>query len=33
MEHPPVLLCIPSNENNREALRELLPDKWAKKSN
>ena len=28
-----VLLRIPGNENNREALRELLPDKWAKKSN
>ena len=28
-----VLLRIPSNENNRTALRELLPDKWARKSN
>ena len=28
-----VLLRIPGNENNRTALRELLPDKWAKKSN
>lgn len=28
-----VLLRIPGNENNREALRELLPDKWAKKYN
>ena len=27
-----VLLRIPGNENNREALRELLPDKWAKQS-
>ena len=25
-----VLLRIPSNENNRDALRELLPDRWAK---
>ena len=28
-----VLSRIPGNENNREALRELLHDKWAKKSN
>ena len=28
-----VLLRIPGKENNREALRKLLPDKWAKKSN
>ena len=28
-----VLLRIPGNENNREALRELLPDKWAKQTN
>ena len=28
-----VLLRIPGNENNREALRELLPDKWAKQNN
>ena len=27
-----VLLRIPGNENNREALRELLPDKWAKQT-
>ena len=27
-----VLLRIPGDENNREALRELLPYKWAKKS-
>ena len=23
---------LPGNENNREALRELLPDKWAKQT-
>ena len=28
-----VLLRIPGNENNREALRELLPDQWAKQTN
>ena len=28
-----VLLRIPGNENNREALRKLLPDKWAKQTN
>ena len=28
-----VLVRIPGNENNREALRNLLPDKWAKQSN
>jgi hypothetical protein len=28
-----VLVRIPGNENNREALRDLLPDKWAKLSN
>ena len=28
-----VLVRIPGNENNREALRNLLPDKWAKMSN
>lgn len=28
-----ILLRIPGNENNREALRELLPDKWAKQTN
>lgn len=28
-----VLVRIPGNENNREALRNLLPDKWAKTSN
>ena len=28
-----VLLRIPGNENNREALRELLPDRWAKQTN
>ena len=28
-----VLLRLPGNENNREALRELLPDKWAKQTN
>ena len=27
-----VLLRIPGNENNREALRELLPDRWTKQS-
>ena len=27
-----VLVRIPGNENNREALRNLLPDKWAKMS-
>lgn len=27
-----VLLRIPGNENSREALRELLPDKWAKQT-
>ena len=27
-----VLLRIPGNEDNREALRELLPDKWAKQT-
>ena len=27
-----VPLRIPGNENNRTALRELLPDKWAKQS-
>ena len=31
MEH--VLYRIPGNENNREALRELLPDNWAKQTN
>lgn len=25
-----VLLRIPSNDNNRDALKELLPDRWAK---
>ena len=28
-----VLLRIPGKENNREALRELLPDRWAKQTN
>ncbi len=28
-----VLVRIPGSENNREALRDLLPDKWAKLSN
>ena len=28
-----VLLWMPGNENNREALRELLSDKWAKQTN
>ena len=28
-----VLVRIPGNENNREVLRDLLPDKWAKSSN
>ena len=28
-----VLLRIPGNESNREAIRELLPDKWAKQTN
>ena len=28
-----VLLRITGNENNREALRELLPDRWAKQTN
>ena len=28
-----VLLRISGNENNREALRELLLDKWAKQTN
>ena len=28
-----VLLRITGNENNREALRELLPGKWAKQNN
>lgn len=28
-----ILLRISGNENNRDALRELLPDKWAKQSN
>ena len=28
-----ILLRIPGNENNRETLRELLPDKWAKQTN
>ena len=28
-----VLLRIPGNENNRDALRELLPDRWAKQTN
>lgn len=28
-----VLLRIPGNENNRDALRELLPDRWAKQAN
>ena len=27
-----VLLRIPGNENNRDALRELLPDRWVKQS-
>ena len=27
-----ILLRIPGNENNREALRELLPDKWTKQT-
>jgi len=28
-----VLLRIPDNEKNREALRDLLPDWWAKQTN
>ena len=28
-----MLIRIPGNENNREVLRDLLPDKWAKLSN
>lgn len=28
-----VLLRIPGNENNRNVLRELLPDKWVKQTN
>ena len=28
-----VLLRLPGIENNREALRELLPDRWAKQTN
>ena len=28
-----VLVRIPGNEKNREALRDILPDKWAKSSN
>ena len=28
-----VLLRIPGREDNRTALRELLPDKWAKQAN
>lgn len=28
-----VLLRIPGNENNRDVLRELLPDRWAKQTN
>ena len=28
-----VLVRIPGNENNRDALRELLPDRWAKQTN
>ena len=28
-----VMLHIPGNENNRGALRELLPDRWAKQTN
>ena len=28
-----VLLRMPGNKNNREALRELLSDKWAKQTN
>lgn len=28
-----VLLRIPGNENNRAALRDLLPDKWTKQTN
>jgi len=28
-----VLLRIPGNENNRDALRGLLPDRWAKQTN
>ena len=28
-----VMLRIPGNENNRGALRELLPDRWAKQTN
>ena len=27
-----VLLRIPGNENNRDTLRELLPDRWAKQT-
>ncbi|MCI2107829.1 MAG: transposase domain-containing protein [Bacteroidales bacterium] len=27
------MLRIHGNENNREALRELLPDKWTKRTN
>ena len=27
-----VLLRIPGNENNRDALRELLSDRWVKQS-
>ena len=28
-----VMLRIPGNENNRETLRELLPDRWVKQTN
>ena len=28
-----VLLRIPGNENNRDALRKLLPDRWATQTN
>ena len=28
-----VMLRIPGNENNRDVLRDLLPDKWAKQTN
>ena len=28
-----VLVRVPGNENNRETLRELLPDRWVKQTN
>ena len=33
MEDVMLRIRIPGNENNRDVLRDLLPDKWAKQTN